>query len=141
MRFSGLTGLLALSVCAACSSPAAPELTGIVVTVDWTVARQTGFVDARWHLIRYAAGSDWEVPVDSGEIDTDGSATIRFQDDCIEERDFLTTHLIRVSGHFSEHERSSLPDCEFVPVRVRCMSTPQSLGFEGGSPAEACTAP
>jgi len=38
---------------AACSDPAGPELTGIVVTLDWPLAREPGFVDARWQLIRY----------------------------------------------------------------------------------------
>lgn len=141
MRFHALNGLLAAGAAAACSSPAAPELTGIVLTVEWSVAGEPGFVGARWRLVRYAAGSDWEIDVDSGEIGTDGSATIHFQDDCVEGRDFKATHRIGVSGHFAALEGSSLPDCESPPVWIRCTSTPQTLGIDGGTPAAACTPP
>lgn len=141
MRFGALTSLLAAGAAVACLSPTAPELTGIVLTVEWSVAREPGFVDARWRLVRYAAGSDWEIDVDSGEIGTDGSATIRFEDDCVEERDFKTTHRIGVSGHFAALEGSYLPDCESPRVWIRCTSTPQTLGIDGGTPAEACTPP
>ena len=141
MRFRALTGLIAVGAVAACSSPDAPELTGIVLTVDWSVAREPGFIDARWGLFRYAAGSDWEIDVDSGDFGSDGSATIRFQDECVEERDFAATNRIRVSGHFAALEGSSVPDCESPPAWIRCTSTPQTLGIDGGTPAEACTPP
>ena len=49
---------------------------------------------------------------EAGAIGTDGTATIRFPDDCREGRDFSTTHRIRVSGHFAAHELSFLPECE-----------------------------
>jgi hypothetical protein len=143
MKRIRISPLAALCAGLACTDPIGPGpgRTEIVVTVDWSVAQHTGFVDARWQLIRYAAGSDWEIAVDSGDIGTDGSTTIRFHDDCVEERDISTTHRIGVSGHFAAHERSSLPECEFMPVSVRCTSTPQTLGIEGGSPAEACEPP
>ena len=141
MRRYMILAVACVGAASACSGPTEPWQTEIVVTIDWSVASEPGFVDARWRLVRYAAGSDWEIDVDSGAIGTDGSATIRFQDDCIEGRDFATTHRIRVSGHFAAHEGSFLPECEFGPVWARCTSVPQTLGIGGGGPAEACTPP
>ena len=136
-----IAALAVLVAASACSGPTERRQTDIVVTIDWWVASEPGFVDSRWELIRFGPGTGWEIDVDSGEIGTDGSATIHFQDDCIEGRDFSTTHRIRVTGHFAALEGTGVRGCESAAAWVRCTSVPQSLGFEGGTPAEGCTAP
>jgi len=136
-----IAALACLGAASACSGPTEPRQTAVVVTIDWSVAGEPGFTDARWELIRHDPGTGWGIDVDSGRIDADGSATVRFLDDCVEGRDYSTIHRIRVSGHFAAHEGSSVPDCESVPISAQCTSVPQTLGIEGGAPAEACTAP
>ena len=108
MRRCMIAALAVLVAASACSGPTERRQTDIVVTIDWSVASEPGFVDAYWELIRYDPGTGWRIDVDSGAIGTDGSATIRFQDECSESRDYSTIHRIRVSGHFAAHEGSSV---------------------------------
>lgn len=145
MRFSifvGLAGLAILGAPAACSNPAGPELTQIVVTVDWPVAREPGFAEARWQLIEYDP-DDW-LPrgpvVASGVIGSDGVFTVRYSARCTDGTFESTGHRIEVSGHFSAHERSWLPECAtWAPHR--CSSIHQTVGLSADPPFEECRPP
>ncbi|MEJ2547738.1 MAG: hypothetical protein P8125_07945 [Gemmatimonadota bacterium] len=134
--------LAALCVGLACTDPVGPELTEIVVRVDWAVARQPGFVDARWQVIEYDA-DDW-IPrgpvVAEGEIGADGLFTVRFEADCSGGEWGPSGYRIEVTGHFETLEGRVLPDCTaWVPHR--CSNSRQTAGIGYGSPEEACEPP
>ncbi len=140
--------LACLAVCfaaAACSGPAEPELTEIVVTVDWPVAREPGFVDARWQLIQY----DPESPVllgprgpvlQSGVIRPTGMFTVRYGASCGGGDSGSPGHRIEVFGHFTGHEGRALPECTtWAPHQ--CSSSPQTTTLPSDPPFEECRPP
>ena len=137
-----------ITVCAttaACSDPAGPELTEIVVTVDWPVAREAGFVEARWQLIRYDPDSPFLLgprgPVaQSGVIGSTGMFTVRYSTSCGEGEFGFTGHRIEVLGHFTGHEGRALPECTtWAPHQ--CSSIPQAVSLQSNPPIEECRPP
>ena len=145
MRLFGVAGLVALGVCAACSDPVGPELATIVVTVDWPLAREPGFVEARWQLIRYDPGSPELLGprgpiVQSGVIDSTGTSVVRYETRCDRGEFGSTGHRIEVFGHFEANERTALPECTtWAPHR--CSSVPQPVGLPSNPLLEECRPP
>jgi hypothetical protein len=145
MRLFRVVGIVALGVSAACSDPTGPELTRIVVTLDWPLAREPGFVDARWQLIRYDPESpDLLGPrgpvVQSGVIDSSGTSVVRYDASCDGGEFGSTGHRIEVFGHFEANEGTALPECStWAPHR--CTSVPQTVGLPSDLPFEECGPP
>jgi hypothetical protein len=133
-------GLFAICVALACTEPVGPEFTQFVVTVEWTVARESGFLDARWQLIEYDT-DDWisrGPVVAEGAIGPDGVFTARYQTQCTGTH--LTGYRLEVFGRFQAHEGGSLPECSaWVPLR--CTHGSNTSTIHGGLPLEACTPP
>ena len=141
MRLFRLAGLVALGLSAACSDPAGPELTTIVVTVDWPLAREPGFVDARWQLIRYDPGrSDLMGPrgpvVQNGIIDSTGSFVVRYETRCDEGMYGSTGHRIEVFGAFEADEGTGIRECTTWAVH-NCSSIPQTSTLPSDLPCGA----
>ena len=126
----------------ACTDPVGPALTHIVVTVDWTVAREPGFVDARWQLISYDPdGVIRRGPVmDSGIVGPDGLFTVRYSARCEGDAWGSTGHRIELFGHFEAHEGGPLPECS-AWLDPWCTDVTQDSRIQGGLPPEACTMP
>ena len=145
MRYFIIAGLVVLGTTAACSDPAGPEMTEIVVTVDWPVAREPGFVDARWQLIQY----DPESPIvlgprgpvlQSGVIGSTGIFKVRYSASCGEGELGFTGHRIEVLGHFTGHEGRALPECTMWAPH-QCSSNPQTTALQSNPPFEECRPP
>jgi len=97
------------------SDPEGPQEvdTQITVEVDWPLAREPGFVNARWRVFRLDAVPDSfayrRVLVGEGDIGSGGTATARFTVRCTPgvALHFPPIHEMEVVGHFTEYE---IPD-------------------------------
>lgn len=145
MRHFVLACLTVIFAAAACSGPVEPELTEIVVTVDWPVAREPGFVDALWQLIRY----DPESPVllgprgpvlQSGVIGPTGMFTVRHSASCGGGEFGFTGHRIEVFGHFTADDEGPIPECAMWAPHW-CTSVPQTVTLQSNPPVEGCKTP
>ena len=145
MRCFRLGSFIALGASVACSDPTGPELTEIVVTVDWPVAREQGFTDARWQLIRYDPESpDLLGPrgpiVQSGVIGASGSFVVRYDALCEGGVFGATGHRIEVFGYFEGNEGISLPECAtWAPHQ--CSDIAQTVGLPANPPFQECRPP
>ena len=145
MRYFIIAGLVVLSTTVACSDPAGPDLTEIVVTVEWPVAREPGFVDARWQLIQYGPDSPFLLGprgpvVQSGVIGSTGMFKVRYSASCDEGEFGVTGHRIEVFGQFAGHEGRSLAECTtWAPHR--CISIPKTASLQSNPTFEECRPP
>jgi hypothetical protein len=104
--------LLAFFACGDDSAGPQPTTT-IRVNLDWPMAREDGFIDARWEL--------WLIQdiEDEGTFSSNGTATVVYESYC-SEGNSSTGYIIDVSGHFEGGEGQC-----FDRIMPACSSTEQ----------------
>ena len=96
--------------------------TQITAEIDWPIAREPGFVDAKW--VVWGDPSYIIGPVE-GAIPATGVATAQFKLRCIRGFSIPANVFFQVQGHFDGRE-DDWP-CSQVPRSVTCTEAPQSL--------------
>ena len=131
-RAVSFAAALLLVGCGSDSGPTGPETVRIAVTVDWPLAREEGFVNARWQLIEYMDAQHKNVLVKEGSFSAGGIAEIRYTTTC--RVGFgLTGHEIRLRGNFTAD------DC-LMAANHDCTSEPQTFTVPPGG-GIACSPP
>lgn len=112
--------LLAFS-CGDESGPTNPEQTvQIDLTIDWPLARQDGFTDARWELWKHMDTQHDNVLVKGGRFSRSGVARVRYTATC-HVGGFVYGYDLAVYGHFEGAEQQ----CG-LGVSEHCTSEPQT---------------
>jgi hypothetical protein len=109
--------VLALLATAGCGSdPQEPQEveTQITVQLDWPLARDPGFVNARWRAYRRDVVPDSfaykQTKIDEGQFGSDGTASAQFTASCVPDRDLNPFYAMDVVGHFTAYELPEAPD-------------------------------
>ena len=128
-----LAAALLLVGCGSDSGPTGPETVRIALTVDWPLAREEGFDNARWQLFKFMDAQHENVLVRTGSFSAGGIAEIRYTTSC--RLGGLTGHEIRLRGRFTGHAN----DC-LMAANHDCTGEPQNFTVPQGG-GTACSPP